>query len=77
MTLVEKHRKHIEDLKEYYESEIEDLNAALEKTRVEANEHGQEIVEKLRDELEGVKLSNELLHQKLTQVERSSSMYER
>ncbi|XP_065829041.1 M-phase phosphoprotein 9-like isoform X2 [Oscarella lobularis] len=77
VTLVEKHRKHIEDLKEYYESEIEDLNAALEKTRVEANEHGQEIVEKLRDELEGVKLSNELLHQKLTQVERSSSMYER
>ena len=77
MALVEKHRKHIEDLKEYYESEIEDLNAALEETRVEANEHGQEIVEKLRDELEGVKLSNELLHQKLTQVERSSSMYER
>eukprot|EP00118_Oscarella_pearsei_P013280 m.104616 g.104616 ORF g.104616 m.104616 type:complete len:554 (+) comp37207_c0_seq3:43-1704(+) len=76
-TLVEKHRKHIDDLKEYYEREIRELNASLEETRLEVeDEQESPMAEALQDEIEGLKLTNELLHQKLMQTERSSNLYE-
>ena len=74
--MVEKHKKHVDDLRAYYESEIDQLKVEFEQrlTRAKADDRQ---VRKLEQELEAVTIRNGLLEQRLNHADGNSGVYER
>jgi hypothetical protein len=76
ISLVEKHKKHMEDLRAYYESEIDQLKVEF-KQRLNKVKVDDQQVRKLERELEAVKIRNGILEQRLNHADGNSSIYER